>query len=113
MRALATVRTFVLAVAVLFAASASAFAQITTGTIAGTVKDQQGGVIPGVTVILVSEAQGTKSSPVVTSSAGESPHRDLSPSRSMSTRSQPPAVPSVRQGDPGHQSRAPARHLDS
>ena len=44
----------------------AASAQITTGSVAGTVKDAQGGVIPGATVILTSEARGTKSSPVVT-----------------------------------------------
>ena len=44
-----------------------ASAQITTGTITGTVRDGQGGVIPGATVILTSDTQGTKSSPVVTS----------------------------------------------
>jgi hypothetical protein len=46
-------------------------AQITTGTVAGTVKDAQGGVIPGATVVLVSETQGTKSQPQVTNSSGD------------------------------------------
>ena len=36
-------------------------AQITTGTVSGTVKDAQGGVIPGATVVLISETKGTKS----------------------------------------------------
>ena len=36
-----------------------AFAQATTGTIAGTVRDAQGGVVPGATVTLVSETRGT------------------------------------------------------
>ena len=36
-----------------------AAAQITTGTVTGTVKDSQGGVIPGATVVLISEARGT------------------------------------------------------
>ncbi len=35
----------------------SASAQITTGTLSGTVKDAQGGVIPGATVVLISETQ--------------------------------------------------------
>src|SRR5687767_7993342 len=48
-----------------------ASAQITTGTITGTVRDGQGGVIPGATVILTSESQGTKSAPVVTSATGD------------------------------------------
>ena len=33
----------------------SASAQITTGVLAGTVKDAQGGVVPGATVTLISE----------------------------------------------------------
>ena len=32
-------------------------AQITTGTLTGTVRDKQGGVVPGATVILISESQ--------------------------------------------------------
>ena len=34
------------------AAAGPAFAQVTTGTVLGTVKDAQGGVIPGATVTL-------------------------------------------------------------
>lgn len=49
----------------------TATAQITTGTVTGTVKDSQGLVIPGATVVLVSEARGTKSLPVVTSTTGD------------------------------------------
>jgi hypothetical protein len=48
-----------------------ASAQITTGTVAGTVKDAQGGVIPGATVTLISDTQGTRSTPVVTSGTGD------------------------------------------
>src|SRR5438270_2958160 len=47
-----------------------AAAQITTGTVSGVVKDAQGGVIPGAIVILISEARGTRSAPVVTSDTG-------------------------------------------
>lgn len=47
-----------------------ASAQVTTGTVSGTVKDVQGGVIPGATIRLISETQGTKSTPVVTSDTG-------------------------------------------
>src|SRR5437763_829146 len=49
----------------------SARAQITTGSVAGTVTDAQGGVIPGATVILTNTAQGTKSTPAITSAAGD------------------------------------------
>jgi hypothetical protein len=48
-----------------------AFAQVNTGTVLGTVKDGQGGVVPGVTVVLVSEARGTRSTPVVTNESGD------------------------------------------
>jgi hypothetical protein len=46
-------------------------AQGVTGTISGTVKDAQGGVVPGATVVLISESKGTMSSPVVTSGTGD------------------------------------------
>jgi hypothetical protein len=52
-------------------AAATASAQITTGSIAGTVKDVQGGVIPGASVTLVNEAQGTRTTPAVTSVDGD------------------------------------------
>ena len=55
----------------LAAASAPLLAQINTGTVLGTVKDAQGGVIPGATVTLISEARGTRSAPVVTSENGD------------------------------------------
>jgi hypothetical protein len=51
--------------------AASASAQITTGTISGRVVDAQGGIIPGATVVLISETRGTKSTPVVTGGTGD------------------------------------------
>ena len=57
-------------VALLFSAL-PATAQITTGTILGNVKDSTGGVVPGATVVLVSESRGTKSVPAVTSATGD------------------------------------------
>ena len=36
-----------------------------------TVKDAQGGVIPGATVVLISETRGTKSAPAVTNETGD------------------------------------------
>src|SRR5205814_3848981 len=49
----------------------AASAQITTGAVTGTVTDSQGGVIPGATVVLISETQGTKTAPVVTNGTGQ------------------------------------------
>ena len=57
-------------VALLFGA-VSASAQITTGNILGSVKDSTGGVVPGATVVLISEARGTKSVPAVTNATGD------------------------------------------
>jgi hypothetical protein len=59
------------ALLMLFAVSAAAFAQGVTGTVSGTVKDAQGGVVPGATVTLINEAQGTQMAPVVTNATGD------------------------------------------
>ena len=48
-----------------------AAAQGVTGTLSGTVKDAQGGVIPGATVTLISESRGTSSTPATTNSTGD------------------------------------------
>jgi hypothetical protein len=48
----------------------SAAAQITTGTISGAVHDNQGAVIPGATVALISEARGVTVGTTVTSGEG-------------------------------------------
>ena len=61
----------VAAALMMLAAAIPASAQITTGTVTGTIKDPQGGVIPGATVVLVSEARGTKLGPTVTSETGD------------------------------------------
>src|SRR5712691_11880689 len=50
--------------------SSPALAQITTGTVSGNVKDALGGVIPGATVVLISETRGTKSAPALTNDTG-------------------------------------------
>jgi hypothetical protein len=46
-------------------------AQLTTGTVTGTVKDPQGGVIPAATVVLVSETRGTRLPEAFTSASGD------------------------------------------
>jgi hypothetical protein len=60
-----------MAAIVLLAMAPMAGAQITTGTVLGTVKDAQGAIIPGATVTLISETRGTTSAPVVTSETGD------------------------------------------
>ena len=72
-------RVWMLAVWALIAAAGPASAQVNTGTVLGTVKDNQGGVIPGVTVVLVSEAQGTRSTPVVTNESGDFVFANVTP----------------------------------
>src|SRR5262245_62082821 len=64
------VRALASAAVMLAVAASPASAQITTGTVTGTVVDAQGGVVPGATVVLVSETQGTKTTPVVTNGEG-------------------------------------------
>ena len=46
----------------------AASAQVTTGSVSGTVHDAQGGVIPGASVVLISESRGTRSEPAITES---------------------------------------------
>src|SRR4029434_1475440 len=70
-RSAALVRLLAKAAALLFVTVIPAFAQVTTGNVSGTVKDPQGGVIPGATVLLISEARGTMSTPVVTNATGD------------------------------------------
>jgi hypothetical protein len=54
----------------LLGSSVVAEAQVTT-TVLGTVKDTQGGVLPGATVTLISETRGTRTEPVFTSASGD------------------------------------------
>jgi hypothetical protein len=48
-----------------------AAAQITTGSIGGTVHDAQGAVIPGATVVLISETRATRSAPAISDANGD------------------------------------------
>ena len=64
-------RVTALALMALCAGALNVTAQITTGTIAGTIKDSQGGVVPGATIVLISEARGTRSAPTVTNAQGD------------------------------------------
>ena len=71
MRGVPGLRICVLAFVAVLAAARAAPAQVTTGFITGTVQDGQGGVIPGATVTLISEARGTRSAPTVTGPSGD------------------------------------------
>jgi hypothetical protein len=67
------------ALAMALAAVLPASAQITTGSVAGTVKDTQGGVIPGATVTLISETRGTRLSDVFSNENGDFAFINVSP----------------------------------
>ena len=70
MRALRSIGTFGACIVMLLLALPAA-AQLTTGSVGGTVKDPQGAVVPGATVTLVSETRGTRSIPVTTDTNGD------------------------------------------
>jgi len=57
--------------AAVFGASRPATAQLTTGTVTGTVADSQAAVIPGATVTLTSETRGTQMPPAYTNASGD------------------------------------------
>jgi hypothetical protein len=46
-------------------------AQITTGTVTGSINDEQRAAVPGATVTLISETRGTRIAPVVSNTAGD------------------------------------------
>ena len=48
-----------------------AAAQLITGSVAGTVTDPSGAIIPGATVTLISETRGTRLPEVTTGSSGD------------------------------------------
>ena len=66
MRGIQLLSRFLAAALLVGAIAVPAMAQITTGTITGTVKDEQGLPVPGATVVLVSESRGTRSAPAIT-----------------------------------------------
>ena len=71
MRAVRTIGICGAAYAMVVMLALPATAQLTSGSVAGTVKDAQGGVIPGASVTLISETRGTKSIPVLTDANGD------------------------------------------
>ncbi len=73
--------TAAMAIVGLMASAAPATAQVTTATIIGTVRDGQGGVVPGTAVVLVSETLGTQMGEVFTNEAGEFVLANVRPDR--------------------------------
>ncbi len=61
------------------AVTSPAVAQVTSAQVYGTIKDGQGGVVPGATVLLVSETRGTRTAPVVSSETGDFVVPNVSP----------------------------------
>jgi len=72
-------RVLVLMVAMIIAAAAGASAQIATGNIYGTVVDDQGGVLPGADVALVSTSIGGQPRTTVTDAGGQFRFLNLDP----------------------------------
>ena len=71
MRGLRSLAWWATVFAIVIVTAQPAAAQLTTGSLAGVVKDAQGGVIPGATVTLVSETRATRSVPIVTNATGD------------------------------------------
>src|SRR5688500_7118353 len=71
----------ILAVLTLLASPLGVLAQITTGSITGTVKDPQGGVIPTATVTLISETRGTQLVDATTNTSGDFVFANVPPDR--------------------------------
>lgn len=65
----AGIRTLV-AATMAMAVALPATAQVTTGAISGIVTNAQGAVIPGATVVLISESRGTRDTPTITDGEG-------------------------------------------
>jgi hypothetical protein len=72
---------FAVTAIVLLAIASAAPAQITTGSVAGTIKDTSGAVIPGAPVTLTSETRGTQLSDVFTNANGDFSFVNVAPDR--------------------------------
>jgi hypothetical protein len=60
----------VMAFLALHLAAWSTSAQVTTGFVTGVIHDAQGAIVPGATVVLISESRGTRSVPATTDPSG-------------------------------------------
>ena len=63
MRLMSGLRILAVAIMAFGASAVDTSAQITTGNIAGTMKDAQGGVVPGATVTLIEKRRAPDSPP--------------------------------------------------
>ena len=79
MRLMSGLRILAVAIMAFGASAVDTSAQITTGNITGTVKDAQGGVVPGATVTLIDEAKGTRLAPATTDQAGNYVFPNITP----------------------------------
>jgi hypothetical protein len=73
-------------------------AQITTGTLSGTVRDPQGGVVPGAAVTLTSDTRGTKLSDVFTNEQGDFTFVNVAPDKYTLSVSMPGFKPAKQAG---------------
>ena len=64
-------RRVLIATLAILSGALQASAQITTGSVVGSIKDDQGLALPGATVTLVSEARGTRMAPAVSNASGD------------------------------------------
>ena len=69
------------AFAVLLTSAVTGWAQITTGTVTGSVKDPQGAVIPGATAVLISDSRGTQLVDATTNAQGDFVFANVPPDR--------------------------------
>jgi len=71
MTAHATTRRVVATLIAALVIAVPVLAQVTTGIVTGTIRDEQGAVIPGATVVLLSAARGTRAAETVTNENGD------------------------------------------
>jgi hypothetical protein len=74
-----SVALWVLVSLIAFGSAARTLAQTVSGTLVGTVKDNQGLVIPGASVSLTSDTRGTKGAETITNDAGDFVFVNVSP----------------------------------
>ena len=69
------------ALAAVLTMASTGWAQVTTASVTGTVKDPQGAVIPGAAVTLISETRGTQLPAVFANANGDFTFANVSPDR--------------------------------